>query len=157
MMYEIFFGSLSLTFMVQAGLVYNEFPLMGGRIIPQDIISPFLKPEWRNVFENSSLVQFEHRALAMLTWTGCVSYWVFSRRFNKAGLLAPPANTASHLLFGVSSIQVMLGISTLLSLVPLPLAMAHQAGSLTLLTSGIYLLHTLRGPFPKLLIKALSR
>lgn len=48
----------------EAGFVYNEFPYMGGRWIPEDIVNPYLPSKWHNIFENSSLVQFEHRVLA---------------------------------------------------------------------------------------------
>jgi heme a synthase len=125
---------------------------MGGRIIPQDIDDPNLKPKWRNIFENSSLVQFEHRFLAIATLVGSGAFWMVSRRFNAQGLLTPAANKASHLVFGTSIMQVSLGIATLLTYVPIPLAMAHQAGSLALLSSGIYLIHCLRGPPAKLLV-----
>jgi cytochrome c oxidase assembly protein subunit 15 len=126
---------------------------MGGRLIPQDIDDPNLKPKWRNMFENSSLVQFEHRFLAIATLVGCGAFWIASRRYNAQGLLSPAANKASHLVLGTSMVQVSLGIATLLSMVPLPLAMAHQAGSLALLSSGIYLIHCLRGPPARLLVK----
>lgn len=51
----------------------------------------------------------------------------------------------------VISLQVTLGISTLLSYVPVSLGTAHQAGALTLLTFMLLLNHTLRRPSPMLL------
>jgi len=45
----------------RAGLVYNEFPMMGGRFVPQDYWD--LQPAWRNFTENLSAVQFNHRWL----------------------------------------------------------------------------------------------
>lgn len=48
--------------------------------------------------------------------------------------------------FGMANIQVLLGISTLLYLVPVPLAAAHQAGSVALLTTMVALLASLRKP-----------
>ena len=48
--------------------------------------------------------------------------------------------------FAMANIQVLLGISTLLYLVPIPLAAAHQAGSVALLTTMIHLLVSLRRP-----------
>lgn len=48
--------------------------------------------------------------------------------------------------FGMANIQVLLGISTLLYLVPVPLAAAHQAGSVALLTTMVALLASLRRP-----------
>ena len=46
---------------LDAGLVYNSFPLMGGRVVPDDAMA--LSPKRRNFFENPATVQFEHRVL----------------------------------------------------------------------------------------------
>lgn len=46
---------------LDAGLVYNEFPKMGGRWIPSDVWLPELK--WRNIFENVTTVQWDHRVM----------------------------------------------------------------------------------------------
>jgi len=46
----------------------------------------------------------------------------------------------------MANVQVLLGISTLLYLVPVPLAAAHQAGSVALLTAALHVLLALRRP-----------
>jgi cytochrome c oxidase assembly protein subunit 15 len=51
---------------------------------------------------------------------------------------------ATNTMMGVALVQVSLGIATLVYFVPVPIAAAHQSGSLTLLTVAIWLLHTLR-------------
>jgi len=123
-----------------AGLVYNEFPLMGGRLIPEDIIDPKLLPQWRNFFENSSLVQFDHRVLGMSTATSVFLLWTYATR-----ILAPgSARLLAHSLLGMACLQASLGIGTLLYFVPVPLAAAHQAGSLTLFTLCLWFRHSLR-------------
>jgi cytochrome c oxidase assembly protein subunit 15 len=57
---------------LDAGLLYNEFPLMGGRIVPPivELFSPAYAKSadgsdvwWRNIFENPTTVQFDHRVL----------------------------------------------------------------------------------------------
>lgn len=48
--------------------------------------------------------------------------------------------------FGAVNLQVLLGISTLIYLVPVPIAAAHQAGSVVLLSAMVHLLVTLRKP-----------
>ena len=57
---------------LDAGLLYNEFPLMGGRIAPPSdelFSAAYAKSEdksdwwWRNIFENPTTVQFDHRLL----------------------------------------------------------------------------------------------
>jgi len=124
-----------------AGLIYNEFPLMGGRFVPEDIIQPGLEPKWRNLFENSTCVQFDHRVLGMSTAAAVSALWAYSRKFP----LSSPARRAANLLFGMVFVQVGLGISTLLMHVPVHLGATHQAGALTMLTLSLYLLHAL-GP-----------
>lgn len=46
---------------LDAGLIYNTFPLMGEGFVPDDIWASRLG--WRNVTENPSTVQFIHRVL----------------------------------------------------------------------------------------------
>lgn len=60
--------------------------------------------------------------------------------------LPPLALRATTAAFAMANIQVILGISTLLYLVPVPLAAAHQAGSVALLTAMVHLLIALRRP-----------
>jgi len=125
----------------QAGLCYNEFPLMGGRIVPQDIIDPNLKPAWRNIFENSTTVQFQHRVLGVSTVLVTLAQFLFARRFP----ISRSARRAVHAVMAWSWVQVALGISTLLMYVPTHLAATHQAGALTLLTLALWYLFRL-GP-----------
>jgi heme a synthase len=56
---------------LDAGLLYNEFPLMGGRMAPpldEMFAATYAKNAdssdlWRNIFENPTTVQFTHRVL----------------------------------------------------------------------------------------------
>ncbi|KAL2919545.1 Cytochrome c oxidase assembly protein cox15 [Polyrhizophydium stewartii] len=133
---------------LDAGLIYNEFPFMGNGIVPEDFWALSTQTDrnphpiswFRNVLENPSAVQFNHRVLACTTFTAISALWVVSRRIP----LVRPARIAINALLGVAVIQVTLGITTLLYLVPVPLAAAHQCGSLTLLTVALWLMHTLR-------------
>jgi len=135
----IFLTALSGAFVagLDAGLVYNTFPLMGDGIVPAEYWE--LQPPWKNFFENSAAVQFNHRLLAMTTFTSVTALWAWSRKI----LLPRRVRFATNLLFAVASLQVLLGISTLVYLVPVHLAAMHQAGSLTLLTVVSWLLHEL--------------
>lgn len=125
----------------EAGLVYNEFPLMGGRFVPSDYINPHLHPAWRNAFENSSAVQFHHRVLALSSVAAITGLFLFVRRPAIWNRLPLKSHTAAKALVGVAYAQASLGITTLLLYVPVPLASLHQAGSLTLLTLSIYFHH----------------
>jgi cytochrome c oxidase assembly protein subunit 15 len=123
----------------RAGLTYNTFPLMDGRLLPASYAQ--LQPLWLNWFENIAAVQFDHRVLAVATVTAVFVLWAAGLRAN----LPIPARKALHALLAVAVFQVALGISTLLLVVPTPLAAAHQAGAVLLLTAAVVLRHTLRG------------
>jgi len=122
----------------RAGFVYNTFPLMGGRLIPADyaVLHPFI----RNLFANVAAVQFDHRALAMATLAAIVLLWAAGLRSR----LPQPARIALWALLGVVIVQVALGISTLLLVVPIPLAVAHQGNAVLLLSAALVFRHTLR-------------
>ena len=154
---------------LDAGLIYNDFPWMGQNILPpkREMLDPFYshKPDqsdlwWRNMLENPVLVQLDHRILATTTFTAIVALWAYTR-FSPRVRAALPKDAKKGMLGVVHlvSIQVALGISTLWYLVPTPLAAAHQAGALALL-SGVFLLGS-RVWIPtrtrKLVINAASR
>ncbi|OJI98435.1 hypothetical protein ASPVEDRAFT_161663 [Aspergillus versicolor CBS 583.65] len=129
---------------LDAGLIYNEFPYMGNGFAPPSselFDEKYSRHEdrsdlwWRNILENPSLVQLDHRILAMTTFTSIMALWAYTRRSpNMERFLPPAAKKAVHGVVGFACLQVGLGLTTLLYLVPLPLASAHQAGSLFLLT-----------------------
>jgi cytochrome c oxidase assembly protein subunit 15 len=123
----------------RAGLTYNTFPLMDGRLVPAGYAQ--LQPLWRNWFENIAAVQFDHRVLAVATVSAVFLLWAAGLRAD----LPIPARIALHALLAVAVLQAALGISTLLLVVPIPLAAAHQAGAVLLLTAAIVFRHTLRG------------
>ncbi|MGA7264691.1 MAG: COX15/CtaA family protein [Stellaceae bacterium] len=122
----------------RAGLTYNTFPLMDGRLVPAGYAQ--LHPLWLNWFENIAAVQFDHRTLAVATVSAVFLLWAAGLR----AALPKPARKALHALLAIAVLQVALGISTLLLVVPIPLAAAHQAGAVLLLTSAIVFRHTLR-------------
>ncbi|RCH94784.1 protein required for the hydroxylation of heme O to form heme A, cox15 [Rhizopus stolonifer] len=132
---------------LDAGLIYNEFPWMGEGIVPpkaelwsDHYVKPTDKGKWRNLLENPTTVQFDHRTLAETTATLTTALWLWSRR------LPLPKNVrlAVNTMMGAVVVQVSLGISTLVYMVPIELAAAHQAGALSLLTSNFWLIHALR-------------
>jgi cytochrome c oxidase assembly protein subunit 15 len=134
---------------LDAGMIYNEFPYMGQGLAPptSELFSSFYSRRadgsdiwWRNMLENPSTVQLDHRILATTTFTAVMTLWAwirFGRRFQ--------GSTPRDITKGVRGVvqlvwlQVVLGISTLIYLVPVPLAAAHQAGSLALLTGVMVL------------------
>ncbi len=117
---------------LDAGLVYNTFPLMGGSVVPPTYGD--LSPMWRNWFENPAAVQFHHRTLALLT-LGIALWYAWRRRATTSDAAARRAWSLVQLA-GV--VQVSLGVATLLLHVPIPVAALHQAGALGLLTATLY-------------------
>lgn len=136
----VFFTALSGAFVagLDAGLVYNSFPKMGDRWIPDDLLA--FSPTLKNFFENPTTVQFNHRILGISSLMAITGLYLFSRRM----VLPRRAKIAISLLAAMAYGQVVLGISTLLFYVPTPLAATHQSGSVALLSFAIWVLAELR-------------
>ncbi|WP_419904003.1 COX15/CtaA family protein [Kiloniella sp.] len=117
---------------LNAGMIYNTFPLMEGQIIPPSYGD--VEPWYVNTFENVAAVQFNHRVLAISTFTLTLFIWVWAFFLKRSNALAK----ALHLLMLTAAIQVALGISTLLLVVPVHLGALHQAGGLLYLTASLY-------------------
>ena len=136
-----------------AGNAYNTFPKMNDQWIPkEDMINPDLRPAYRNAFENTAMVQWNHRvlgtstALSALTLAGMGLIHPAAR-----SALTPQVKNGLKVLGGVAVGQMSLGIATLLNYVPIGLAAVHQLGSLVVLSSGIYVVHSLRYVSPGVL------
>ncbi|KAJ1719761.1 Cytochrome c oxidase assembly protein cox15 [Coemansia erecta] len=132
---------------LDAGLIYNEFPMMGLGPVPPltELWNAFYargNPDdmWRNLSENPTTVQLEHRVLAMTTFFTLSALWWQGRRLP----LPRAARVMLHTMYGFAWLQVALGISTLVNFVPIAYASAHQANSVLLLASALGLYHTLR-------------
>jgi cytochrome c oxidase assembly protein subunit 15 len=117
---------------LDAGLTYNTFPLMDGRLIPEGYWS--LEPAWRNLFENVATVQFNHRVLGLVTGASAIAIWLIARQTP----LTRKARIALYHVGAMGLVQPTLGIITLLTVVPVPLALAHQAGAIALLASILW-------------------
>lgn len=153
----VFLTALSGAFVagLDAGLVYNEFPTMGGRLAPprEELMNPeYAQREdksdlwWRNMLENPSTVQLNHRVLALTTYLSTTLVFLHSRRASLRSLLPAQTRRLATIAFGLVNLQAALGITTLIYLVPIPLAASHQAGSVALLTAVTALAMSLRKP-----------
>ena len=125
-----------------AGHAYNDWPLFAGNAIPAEIWDASLG--WRNFFENTATVQFDHRQLAYLTLLSTIGAWVVARKPVNWAHAPPSAQNGFKFMLAAVCGQVVLGISTLMMFVPIGLASAHQAGALTVWTSLVYVQHALR-------------
>ncbi len=106
---------------LDAGMGYNTWPLMDGALVPRGLDA--MTPLWKNLFENAMTVQFVHRMIAYLVviYAGWI-VWRQSRRGGFSGV-----NRWVPAIGGLVLVQVVLGIATLLSMVDISLALAHQA------------------------------
>ncbi|KAF2201921.1 electron transfer protein 1, mitochondrial precursor [Delitschia confertaspora ATCC 74209] len=141
---------------LDAGLIYNEFPYMGVGLTPpkKELFDPFYSHTedqsdlwWRNMLENPSLVQLDHRILATTTFTAIMSLFAYTRLSPKVKVKMPKdAKKGMAGLVHVVWMQAALGISTLIYMVPTWLASAHQGGAMALLTMAVVLYSRIRMP-----------
>ena len=122
---------------LRAGLDYNTWPLMGDSFVPEGLLD--LSPWWLNAFENIPMVQFDHRMLAYLTVMLVVLLWWRARN------ALPHLRRAVTALTHMTVLQLGLGIATLLLVVPLPLAVLHQAGAAITFSLAVWVLHAASG------------
>lgn len=113
---------------LRAGFIYNTFPLMGGKLVPDGVF--FLEPGWLNFFENPATVQFFHRVLAVLALLFVIVAWASHWRH----IGDKVTRFAFHGVLLAALLQVTLGITTLLLYAPTPLAVIHQGGAVMLLS-----------------------
>jgi heme a synthase len=121
-----------------AGFAYNTFPLMDGSWIPLGLFDH--APTLINFFENTITIQFTHRIFGIATVAAVLLFWLIYRMLAADERFSRWMNTLAF----VAIAQVLLGIGTLVFVVPVPLAAAHQAGGLILFTTAILALHASR-------------
>lgn len=114
---------------LRAGQAYNTWPLMNGQFIPPLANLGLLQPWWRNLADNLTAVQFQHRmtAYALFALAGGQALWTWR---------AWPASSAARravALFGLVTAQACLGIVTLVLVVPLWAGLLHQAFAMIVL------------------------
>ncbi|GAV55654.1 hypothetical protein ZYGR_0AY00460 [Zygosaccharomyces rouxii] len=138
---------------LDAGWIYNTFPKMGDSWIPSKrelMDANFAHKEdksdlwWRNLLENPTTVQLNHRIFGVATF--CAVFALHMYCVKKKHLIPRAADHTVKAMMGLVTLQVGLGITTLLWLVPIPLASAHQAGALAVFTSAIVFASQLRKP-----------
>jgi cytochrome c oxidase assembly protein subunit 15 len=117
---------------LRAGLIYNTWPLMGSSLIPGEAFRP---NALQAIFGDAATAQFDHRMMAY-------AVVIFATVQAIAALRATPGlplASRAVVLAGVALLQVALGIATLLAIVPIELALPHQA--LALVLFGLAVVH----------------
>ena len=128
---QIYLGALVAG--LRAGLLYNTWPLIDGRLVPDAATLFFDVPWWRNLFENALTVQFDHRMAAYALWALALVHAIDTVR---AGRGTPAVRGAIALATAIT-LQAALGIWTLLDVAPLALALSHQAMAMMVLTLAV--------------------
>lgn len=126
---QIFVGGLVAG--LDAGMAYNTWPSMNGEMVPANIWAA--SPWWANLTDNAVMVQFLHRTTAYLLWAAVLIHAVILYR-------ALPGTThmrRAWLLFGLITVQAVMGIATLVMQVPLYWALAHQFGGVVVLAVAV--------------------
>lgn len=103
-----------------AGLVYNDFPLMGGRLVPEDYAATTL---WGTLAHSQGAVQLHHRLVAyLLTGVAVAIGWAAWR----SNYLHRESKLLGVSVAGAVVLQAVLGVATLMTQAPLGLSIAHQ-------------------------------
>jgi cytochrome c oxidase assembly protein subunit 15 len=128
---QFYFGALVAG--LRAGTIYNTWPDIDGAFIPSAARLFFETPWWRNLFENTLTVQFEHRMVAYALLVMAILHALDAVRSNAGRSII----NGAFLLMAAVILQATLGILTLLNQVPTDLALAHQAVAIAVLTLAV--------------------
>lgn len=118
---------------LKAGFMYNTFPKMGGNWVASEVGSG----GFSSLFWHGPTVQFIHRTLGIILLIAAPLFWLWARRKGVVGR----QNRGFIYLNASIGLQFLLGVLTLLYVVPVSLGVIHQAGAVLVLSSAIYLLH----------------
>lgn len=137
---QMFLGALVAG--LDAGMIYNTFPLMDGKIAPSPLY--MAEPWWVNHFEYIPLVQFQHRvgAILLTILTFGVCYYIYPN-------LHPTERDTLKRIILVLAAQFGLGVYTLLTAVNIVLASLHQLTALLLVATVVRILYALPLRHPK--------
>lgn len=128
---------------LNAGFIYTDWPLMGGKFIPDDFL--MLEPWFENFLENPATIQFVHRMVAYAILI--VGFWLYLT--SRGAEVDTRLRRGIAVLLGLILLQIVLGILTLLYVVPVSLGAKHQGGGMLVLAAALYVLHRIQAGSPK--------
>ena len=116
---------------MDAGKIYNSWPLMGNTYFPDD--NDFINLFKLSALSDPSLVQFVHRNLAYIIgiFYLCIFYKIYKNKFYD---LYKSVNILGFFIF----LQIILGIFTILYGAQIHIAAMHQLSSIFLVSSCVY-------------------
>lgn len=123
---------------LDAGFTFNTWPLMDGTLVPANLLA--MQPWWVNFGESAMAVQFAHRVGAYVL-LGAVLVHALRARSTDAG-------AGAWWLLALVLAQAAIGIATLLTVVPLSLALLHQLGATVVLWVAVTHLRWMYPPLP---------
>jgi cytochrome c oxidase assembly protein subunit 15 len=103
-----------------AGLIYNDWPLMNGRLFPADYAGPGF---WATVAHSQGAVQLHHRLVAYLLTAVAIAFGIGTWR---STYLAADAKRLALAVTAAVLLQACLGVATLIAVAPPGLSLAHQ-------------------------------
>ena len=103
-----------------AGLVYNDWPLMNGAFVPDDYLGAGL---WATLAHSQGAVQLHHRLVAYVLTVVAVALGVAAWR---SRYLARETKLLGVAVAGAVVFQALLGIATLMLRAPVSLSIVHQ-------------------------------
>jgi cytochrome c oxidase assembly protein subunit 15 len=117
---------------LKAGYIYNSWPLMEGRVIPQGLWTH--SPAIISIFESQLTAQFFHRmtAYVLAIGVGVFVWWALRQPLNTEAL------RAVIVLGAATGAQILLGIWTLVAAVPISLGIAHQVGAALVFAASLH-------------------
>lgn len=116
---------------LHAGWMYNTWPTMNGAWFPSELSA--------DILNSHTTVQFIHRKLAIILTLGFICWWFFNRAYVKTSGL----NKLASIILAIIGVQFLLGVLTLIKVVPLELAMLHQITALILFGASVVMLRKL--------------
>ncbi len=125
---QIFYGGLVAG--LDAGLIYNEFPMMGDGLMPSEL---YRQESFADIlFYNPATVQFIHRLIAFIFLIS--AFFILKKHLWQKSILT---------FFSLATLQITLGIFTVINNVPLNIALLHQIMAVGLISNLLFILHSL--------------
>jgi cytochrome c oxidase assembly protein subunit 15 len=124
------------------GHAFNDWPMYAERWFPEGAFE--LTPLYRNIYDNSGLCQFCHRSAAYFTVAGAGAVAYAANSGAAAAALPLTCRRFAAALGFAALAQASMGVATLMLYVPIPLAAAHQAGSVVVWTCALGVVRSLR-------------